>query len=133
MITKLSHIGIVVRNIEEATKYWTETFGFKVSHSGNAGVEGIKSVFLEVGDNFIEFLEPVDHHDMSNAVARRLASKGEGVYHIALVVDDLDNAGKELENKGVISIKRPATEDQPHGRLIIHPKSANGVMLELLI
>ena len=132
MITRLSHVGIVVNNIEEATRLWVDTYGLKVSHSRGAEVEGIKNVFLVVGDNFIELMEPVNHQDMSNAVARRLATKGEGVYHIAFVVDDIDQESKRLAEKGIALIKRPPTADQPHGRWLIHPKSANGAMLELL-
>jgi methylmalonyl-CoA/ethylmalonyl-CoA epimerase len=132
MIKKLSHIGIVVQNIEEATKLWTETYGLKVSHGGNAAAEGIKNVFLKAGDNYIELMEPVDHQDMNNAVARRLATKGEGVYHIALIVDDVSESGKEMASRGVTIFKRPASEDQPQGRILVHPKNANGAMLEFL-
>lgn len=132
MITRLSHVGIVVNNIEEATKLWVETYGLKVSHSVETDVEGIRNVFLAVGSNFIELMEPINHQDMSNAVARRLATKGEGVYHIAFVVDDIDQESKRLAEKGIALIKRPPTADQPRGRWLIHPKSANGAMLELL-
>jgi len=132
MITKLSHVGIVVSNIEEARKLWVETYGLKVSHSGVVEVEGIKNVFFTIGDNLIELMEPIDHQDMSNAVAKRLATRGEGIYHVALVVDDIDQEGKKLAEKGVTLIKRPPTEDQPQGRWIVHPKSASGVLLELI-
>jgi methylmalonyl-CoA/ethylmalonyl-CoA epimerase len=132
MIKKLSHIGIVVNNLEEAKKLWTETYGLKESWSPDTKVEGIKSVFLEVGDNFIELMEPIDHLDMNNAVAKRLATKGEGVYHVALVVDDIVRETGKLKDKGVTLIERPSTGDQPLGRQIIHPKCANGTMLELL-
>ena len=132
MIAKMSHIGIVVNNIEEATKLWVETYGLKVSHRGEAEVEGIKHVFLAVGNNFIELMEPINHQDMSNAIAKRLATRGEGIYHIAFVVDDIDEESKRLAEKGVTLIERPPSPDQPRGRWIIHPKSANGAMLELL-
>lgn len=132
MITKLSHVGIVVNDIEEAKKLWVETYGLKVAHSGVIEVEGIKNVFFTVGDNLIELIEPIDHQDMSNAVAKRLATRGEGIYHVALVVDDIDQEGKKLAEKGVTLIKRLPTDDQPQGRWIVHPKSASGVLLELI-
>lgn len=132
MLTKLSHVGIVVSNIEEAKKLWAETFGLKASHGGVVEVEGIKNAFLPIGDNFIELMEPIDHQDMSNAVAKRLATRGEGVYQIALIADDIVEEGKRLTEKGVNLIKRPPTGDQPHGRWVVHPKSANGVLLELI-
>jgi methylmalonyl-CoA/ethylmalonyl-CoA epimerase len=132
VIKKLSHIGIVVQDIEKATRLWTETFGLPVSHGGNAAVEGIKNVFLKVGDNYIELMEPLDHQDMSNAVARRLATRGEGIYHIALVVDNVEQSAREMSDRGITVFNRPSTPDQPQGRLLVHPKCANGTMLEFL-
>ena len=132
MFSKLSHVGIVVNNLEEATKLWAETYGLEVSSSGVVEVEGIKNAFLSIGDNFIELMEPIDPQDMSNAVARRLATRGEGVYQVAIIVDDVVQEGVKLTEKGVNLVERPATEDQPQGRWIVHPKSANGVLLELM-
>ena len=132
MITKLSHIGIVVNNIEEAKKLWTETYGLEVSESGVIEVEGVKNAILPIGNNMIELLEPIDHQDMSNAVARRLATRGEGIYQVALAVDDIDQEGKKLAERGVRLIKREPIKESPQGRWIVHPASANGVLLELV-
>jgi len=132
MIKKLSHIGILVNDLEEATKLWVETYGLKVSHSGSGAVEGIKSIFLSCGDNYIELIEPLDHQDMSNANAKRLATRGEGIYHIAVMTDDIEQEVKKLTEKGVILIERPPTDGQPKGRWVTHPKSANGTLVEYL-
>lgn len=132
MITRLSHIGIVVNNIDEAKKLWVKTYGLKISHEGFIEDEGIKNAFLTVGNNFIELMEPVDHQDMKNAIAKRLATKGEGIYHVAFIVDDIEQESRVLAEKGIPLIKRPPSEDQPKGRWVIHPKAANGVLLELL-
>ena len=132
MFTKLSHVGIMVNNIEEAKKSWAETFGLKVYLSRVVEVEGIKQAFLSIGDSFIELIEPIDHQDMGNMVAKRLATRGDGIFHIAVVVDDIARAGEELTAKSVELIERPPTSDQPQGRLIVHPRSTNGALLELL-
>ena len=132
MFTKLSHIGIMVNDIEKAKKSWTETFGLKVSPTRVVAVEGLKQAFLSIGDSFIELIEPIDHQDMGNMVAKRLATRGEGIFHIALIVDDITKVAKELTTKGLEVIKRPPTSDQPQGRLILHPKSTNGALLELM-
>ena len=132
MITKMSHFGIVVNNLEEARKLWTETYGLKVYKSGQVDVEGIRNVFLTVGHNFIELMEPINKQDMNNVIAKRLATRGEGIFHVALVVDDLNRQGDELMKKGVILTKRPPFEDEPQGRIIVHPKYASGVLLELV-
>jgi len=132
MITKLSHIGIVVNDIDKAKTLWVNTFGLTIAHGGTIDAEGIKNVFLAVGNNFIELMEPIDHMDKNNVIASRLATRGEGVFHVALIVDNIDQESKKLAEKGLTLIKRPPTDDQPHGRWVIHPKSANGVLVELL-
>jgi len=132
MITKMSHFGIVVNNLEESTKLWTDTYGLKVLKSGRVDAEGIRNLFLTVGNNYIELMEPTNKQDMDNAIARRLATRGEGIYHVALVVDDLEKTGKELEKKGIALIKRSPIEDEPQGRIVVHPKCASGVLLELV-
>jgi methylmalonyl-CoA/ethylmalonyl-CoA epimerase len=132
MITRMSHVGIVVNDIDKAKNLWVNTFGLTVARSGVIEAEGIKNVFLAVGNNFIELMEPINHLDKNNAIANRLAARGEGVFHIAVIADDIDQDSKKLAEKGLTLIKRPPSEDQPRGRWVIHPKSANGVLVELL-
>jgi methylmalonyl-CoA/ethylmalonyl-CoA epimerase len=132
MITKMSHFGIVVNNIEESARLWTETYGLKILKRGRVDAEGIINLFLLAGDNLIELMEPTDKNDMSNAIARRLATRGEGIYHVALVVDDLEKTGEDLESKGVVLTRREPIEDEPEGRIVVHPKCASGVLLELV-
>ena len=132
MIIKMSHFGIVVNNLEESTKLWTDTYGLKVLKTGRVDAEGIRNRFLMVGNTFIELMEPTNKQDMDNAIVKRLATRGEGIYHVALVVDDLEKTGKELEKKGISLIKRAPIDDEPEGRIIVHPKSASGVLLELV-
>ena len=132
MITRMSHFGIVVNNLEESTKLWTETYGLKVLKSGRVDAEGIRNLFLIVGNSYIELMEPTDKQDTNNAIARRLATKGEGIYHVALVVDDLEKTGSELEERGIVLTRRVPIEDEPEGRIVVHPKCASGVLLELV-
>ena len=132
MITKMSHFGIVVNNLEESARLWTETYGLKVFKRGRVDAEGISNLFLTVGNNYIELMEPTNKQDMSNAIARRLAARGEGIYHVALVVDVLEKTGSELEKKGVVLTKRVPIDDEPEGRIVVHPKYASGVLLEIV-
>jgi methylmalonyl-CoA/ethylmalonyl-CoA epimerase len=132
MITRMSHVGIVVNDLKKAQDVWVNTFGLSIASSGFIEAEGIKNSFLKVGSNFIELMEPINHTDQNNAIARRLIEKGEGVFHIALISDDIDTESKKLAGQGLTLIKRPPSEDQPHGRWVIHPKSANGVLVEIL-
>ena len=132
MIKRISHFGIVVQNLEESAKLWTETYGATLLKRDKVEAEGITNLFLRIGDNLIELMEPTDKSDMNNAIARRLASKGEGIYHLATVVEDLAMAGKDLESKGVALTYREPIASEPEGRIVVHPRCASGVLLELV-
>ena len=100
-------------------------------------VEGICSVFLSVGgtadEMTIELMEPLDKADLSNAVARRLAKSGEGFYHLAVEVGDIQGSSQSLAGQGLTVLQRPATSDQHAPRWLVHPKDANGVMVEGIV
>ena len=134
MLNRISHIGIVVNDIEEALRVWRDKLGFKQFSAARFDVEGIRSVFLSLsgqpGEMSIELMEPVDKSDMGNPVARRLARTGEGFYHLAVVTDDVPASGKALERKSLPIIERPPVGAAAQGRWLIHPKAANGVMVE---
>jgi methylmalonyl-CoA epimerase len=134
MVNRISHIGIVVKDLDAAIKTWTAVFGFKQYSELEIAVEGIRSVFLSVGgtadEMTIELMEPLDKSDLSNAVARRLAKSGEGFYHLAVEVADVQTSGRSLEEHGLTILRRPATSDKHAPRWLVHPKDANGVMIE---
>jgi methylmalonyl-CoA/ethylmalonyl-CoA epimerase len=129
MFQRISHIGIVVHDIEAALRIWRDQLGFKQFDDVRIEVEGIRSVFLSLsgraGEMSIELMEPIDKSDLSNAIARRLAKRGEGFYHLALVTDDVAASGR-----GLPVIERPPLPDAAQGRWLLHPRDANGVMIE---
>jgi methylmalonyl-CoA epimerase len=131
---KISHIGVLVNDADAATKLWTEAFGFRKFDDRRIGVEGIRSVFLSVGGTWnemvIEIMEPLDKTDMSNALARRLARAGEGFYHLCIEVDDVAASGQELVKRGMTVLMRDPVDPGSSARWLVHPKDANGVMVE---
>ena len=131
---RISHIGVLVHDADAATKLWTEAFGLKKIDERRIEVEGIRSVFVSVGgtwDEFvIEIMEPLDKADMTNALSKRLASVGEGFYHLCIEVDDVEGSGKELEARGMKVLMREAIDADTEPRWLVHPKDANGVMVE---
>ncbi len=135
MITKkISHFGVLVHDADAATELWTESFGLQKFDDRRIEVEGIRSVFVSVGGTWdemvIEIMEPLDKSDMSNALSKRLATVGEGFYHVCLEVDDVEGSGKELEARGMTVLMREPTEPGASARWLVHPKDANGVMVE---
>ncbi len=137
MINRISHIGILVEDLDAAVETWTAILGFKKYSELEIGVEGIRSVFLSVGgtadEMSIELMEPLDKSDRSNAVARRLAKSGEGFYHLAVEVGDIEASGRSLAGRGLTVLQRPPTSDQHAPRWLVHPKDANGVMVEGIV
>ena len=134
MFTRISHIGVVVHDIERALRVWRDALGLKQFADVEFAVEGIRSVFLSVsgapGEMSIELMEPIDKSDMSNAVARRLAKNGEGFYHLALVTGDVSASGHALQEKSFPVIDRAPLGAASQGRWLIHPKATNGIMIE---
>jgi methylmalonyl-CoA/ethylmalonyl-CoA epimerase len=134
MFERISHIGVVVNDIEAALRIWRDKLGFKQFAEAHIDVEGVRSVFLSLsgkpGEMSIELMEPVDKADMGNAIARRLAKSGEGFYHLALVTDDVSASGRSLEEQSFTVIHRPAVGTGTGGRWLIHPRAANGIMIE---
>jgi methylmalonyl-CoA/ethylmalonyl-CoA epimerase len=136
MFQRISHIGVVVHDIEAALRVWRDVLGFEQFGEARIEVEGIRSVFLSLsgkrGEMAIELMEPVDKSDMRNAVARRLAKAGEGFYHLALVSDDVSAASRALEERSVPVIERPPLPGARQGRWLIHPRDASGIMIEAI-
>jgi methylmalonyl-CoA/ethylmalonyl-CoA epimerase len=136
MINRISHIGVVVRDLDAAVKLWTGAFGLKIFQRLEIPVEGIRSVLLSprgtADEMAIELMEPTDKSDMGNAVARRLARAGEGFYHLAVEVEDVESGGKRLADRGMTVIDRPPAIEGDAMRWVVHPRSSNGVLVELL-
>jgi methylmalonyl-CoA epimerase len=134
MIDRISHIGVVVDDLERALRVWRDALGLKQFAEAHFEVEGIRSVFLSVsgnaGEMSIELMEPIDKSDMSNPVARRLARRGEGFYHLAVVTDDVAATRQALAERSLPLIDRPPVRAGRQGRWLLHPKAASGVMIE---
>ena len=99
MFTKIRAAHIAVKNVEEAAKLYTENFGLQVSQSGAQPALGIKNAILPIGDAIIELIEPLDPEQ--GPVAKFLQNRGEGIYMMALEVENLDSAIQSLTEKGV--------------------------------
>ncbi|NPA15907.1 MAG: methylmalonyl-CoA epimerase [Deferribacteres bacterium] len=128
MLKKVNHIGIAVRSIEEAKRFY-ELLGAEVEGEEVVEEQKVRVAFISVGETRIELLEPTSE---DSPVAKFLAKRGEGIHHIAFEVDDVEEALRLLEEKGVQLIDRKPRRGA-HNTLIafIHPKSTNGVLVEL--
>jgi methylmalonyl-CoA/ethylmalonyl-CoA epimerase len=125
---KLDHIGIAVKDLDWARKFYGETLGFRVSEPEELPERKLRICFVEVGDARVELLFPTSP---DSTVAKFLASRGQGVHHLCYEVEDLEAKIKAMKAAGAKMIDekpRPGT----HGTVVafVHPESAGGVLTE---
>ena len=129
MIKSINHIAIIVEDIESSLEFWSDTMGMELDCVEEVPTQQAKVAFFRLGQSQIELIKPTT--DDSGA-ALFLAKRGEGMHHIALEVQDLDSMLVRLQAKGVRLINEtPLVAAQGRRAAFIHPKSANGVLVEL--
>ena len=125
----IDHIGVAVKNLEEAAKLYTDILGIKSAGIEEVDEQKVKVMFLPCGDCEFELLESTSE---DGPVAVFIEKFGEGVQHIAVRVDDIDSAISQLKNRGVRMIDETPRYGAGGARIaFVHPKSTNGVLLEL--
>ena len=128
MILKIAHIGVAVKNVDEAEKLYSEILGLPVT--GRALYPDNKVAFVPVGDTAVELLESVKP---DGAIARHIEKRGEGIHHIAFQVDNIDKALEEMKAKGVTLIDQKPRSGAHNSRIaFLHPKNTYGVLVELV-
>lgn len=128
MLTSVHHVGVVVRDIEQATRFWRDTLGLHLHKLETIDEQGVKAALLTVGDSEIELLEPTV---TDNGVARYLERKGEGLHHICFHSTDIERDLVDLKEKGVEMIDQ-VTRVGIAGRIcFLHPNAMAGALIEL--
>jgi len=130
MFTKIRTVHIAVNSVEEAARAYSDSFGLEASRSGAIPELGIKNAILPVGDAVIELIEPLNPEE--GPVARFLRNRGEGIYMMALEVENLGSAIKSFEAKGVRLVAADPESRARGGPVFIHPGSTHGVLIELV-
>lgn len=128
-MNKIEHLGIAVKNLEEANKTYAKLFNQEPYKLETVESEGVSTSFFKVGENKIELLEATNP---DSAIAKYIAKKGEGIHHIAFDVDDIYAEMERLRNEG-FTILNEEPKKGADNKLVcfVHPKSANGVLIEL--
>lgn len=129
MVNKIDHIGVAVKNLEESLKFYQETLGLDLQGIEIVEEQKVKVAFLPIGDTEIELLESTDEN---GPIAKYIANKGEGVQHIAYRVNDIEKAIADMLAKGVRMIDEKPRYGAGGAKIAFcHPKSTNGVLVEL--
>lgn len=129
MIKKVDHVAIAVKNLDEALKLYEDLFGAKPSKIETLPQQGVKAALLPMSEGGeIELLEPIDPQ---SGVAKFLESHGEGIHHICLEVENVDQELCTLADKGVQLIDKKGRTGLAGKVGFLHPKSTKGVLIEL--
>jgi methylmalonyl-CoA/ethylmalonyl-CoA epimerase len=130
MLEKLDHIGIAVKDLDQAMKLYREAFGIEPDLVYESSYTKAKIAFFPVGEVRIELIQPVDPESV---VGKFLEKRGEGIHHISYRVKDVDGGLAELEKKGILLIDKKSRRVRENERVaFLHPKSTNGVLVELI-
>jgi methylmalonyl-CoA/ethylmalonyl-CoA epimerase len=128
-LTHIEHIGIAVKNMDEAISYYENILGLKCYALEEVKDQKVKTAFFKIGQTKIELLEATD---ADSAVGKFIEKKGEGVHHIAFAVNNIEDALKETADKGVRLIDQtPRKGAEGLDIAFLHPKSTMGVLTEL--
>jgi methylmalonyl-CoA/ethylmalonyl-CoA epimerase len=130
MFTRVDHVGIAVRDLDEAIAFYERTFGVTFSYRHTATDQGVEEAMGQVGESWIQLLKPLGP---DTPVGKFIASRGEGVHHIGYGVADVNVALEELKGQEIRVIdEHPRPGSRGASIAFIHPKSVGGVLVELV-
>lgn len=128
-ITHIEHIGIAVKNLEEAVSFYERTYGLHCYAVEEVADQKVRTAFFLIGQTKIELLESTSS---DGPIARHIEKRGEGIHHLAFAVSGLENALAELPLNGVQTIdQRPRAGAEGLSIAFLHPQSTHGVLTEL--
>ena len=125
MFKKVNHIGIAVKNMDEARTFWNTMYGVETPPPITA--KDMQICMIRLGDVLIELLAPVGEGVISKFIEKR----GEGVHHICYEVEDIYSEIKELAAKGMDLVDKEPREGVEGKIAFLHPKATHGVLTEI--
>jgi methylmalonyl-CoA/ethylmalonyl-CoA epimerase len=128
-MNKIEHIGIAVKSLKESNLLFEKLFAAPPYKQEEVVSEGVKTSFFMNGPNKIELLEATNEN---SPIAKFLKQKGEGIHHIAFEVTDIFSEIKRLKGEGFVVLNEVPKNGADNKIVVfLHPKSTNGVLIEL--
>ncbi|MDO5095200.1 MAG: methylmalonyl-CoA epimerase [Peptostreptococcaceae bacterium] len=130
-VSRVDHIGIAVNNLDETIKFYEDVLGIKCQGTEVVEEQKVKVAFFPLGDTELEFLESTSP---DGPIARYIEKNGgrAGIQHVAIRVDNIENAIAEMKEKGYQMIDESPRYGAGGARIaFVHPKSTGGILLEL--
>ncbi len=129
MALSIDHVAVVVHSLEEALSFYRDALGLEVAERREVPGEGVEIASLPLANGRVELVRPLQNE---GAIARFLDTRGEGLHHICLVVEDITAAMNRLREAGALPVTdEPQVAVDGTRYVFVHPKSAHGVLLEL--
>ena len=129
MFKKVEHIGIAIKNLDEAESLFERLFGKSAYKREAVESEKVSTSFFNLGETKIELLESENE---SSAISKFIDKKGEGIHHMAFEVDDIEAELSRLKKEGFQLINQSPFKGADNKLVaFIHPKSCHGILVEL--
>lgn len=132
LVKRIDHVAIVVRSIDQALALYRDLLGLQPSDIKTLPSEGVRIAFLPSGGPQGSEIELVEPTDPNTGIAQFLEKRGEGLHHICLETPDIDAALAYLSAQGARVLDSTPRQAAEGRAIFLHPKSANGVLLELV-
>ena len=128
-VNRVHHTGVVVRSLEESYAFFRDTLGLRLVKEAVMEDQGVKAALLDLGNGLLELLEPIEPE---TGIARFLETRGEGLHHVCLEVDDIRAALADLKADGVELLDEEPREGLVGTIAFLHPGALHGVLVELV-
>lgn len=129
MFEKIAHIGVAVKDIKTSTELFQKLFGKAPDHAESLPEHKVHTAMFAIGSSSIELTEATD---TESPIARFIEKRGEGVHHVSFVVDDIEKEIARLKGQGFQMIDdKPRLGADNYLVAFLHPKSTNGVLVEI--
>jgi methylmalonyl-CoA epimerase len=132
LVKRIDHVAIVVRSIDLALAFYRDVLGMQPSTIKTLPGEGVRIAFLPSGGPGGSEIELVEPTNQTTGVAQFLEKRGEGLHHICLETPDIDAALVYLAGQGARVLDSTPRQAAEGRAIFLHPKSANGILLELV-
>ena len=130
MFARVDHIGVAVEDLDAAIALHEEAYGMAVAHREVVEEQGVEAVLLDVGENHVELLRPLN---AETPVGRFLSKRGPGLHHVAYQVTDVQATLDTLRDRGLRLIdEAPRTGIRGSRVAFLHPDSSGGVLTEIV-
>jgi len=126
---KIDHLGVAVRSLDQALRFYEQQLGFTVSLRETVQQEKVNVAMLPAGGPRIELLEATEP---DSVIGRFIEKRGEGLHHVAVKVPDLNATVERLKAGGARLLNDPRPGAGGHLYVFVHPSSTGGVLLELI-